>query len=64
MKKYIGYALWLLALLIPFQSSLLSTSGVSNFVGLFSFLAFLALLFTGYALVDPGKAQASESHGH
>lgn len=64
MKKYIGFALWLLALLIPFQSSLLSTQDVGNMTGLFSFLAFLALLFTGYALVDSSGAKASESHGH
>ncbi len=64
MKKYIGFALWLLALLIPFRFSLLSTSGVDNMMGLFSFLAFLALIFTGYALVDSSGKQTGESHGH
>jgi hypothetical protein len=64
MKKYIGFALWLLALLIPFQASLLSTEGVGNMVGLFSFLAFLTLLFSGYALVDSSGNKTSESHGH
>lgn len=64
MKKYIGYALWLVALLIPSQASLLSTSGVGNITGLISFLVFLTLLFAGYALVDSSNATASESHGH
>lgn len=64
MKKYVGFALWLLALVIPFQYSLLSTSDVGNMMGLFSFLAFLGLIFTGYALVDSSGKQASESHGH
>jgi len=64
MKKYVGFALWAIALLIPFQYSLLSTSDVGNMVGLFSFLAFLALIFAGYALVDSSGAQAGESHGH
>lgn len=64
MKKYIGFALWLLALLIPFQYSLLSTSDVGNMAGLFSFIAFLGLIFAGYALVDSSGEKANESHGH
>lgn len=63
MKKYIGFALWALALLIPFQSALLSTEGVNNMVGLFSFIAMLALFFIGYVLVDSSSATAS-GHGH
>ncbi len=64
MKKYIGYALWLLALIIPFQFAMLSTGGVSNLVGLFSFLGFIALIFTGYALVDSAAAPTAHEHGH
>jgi len=64
MKKLIGYALWLVALLIPFQFALLSTDGVGNMTGLWSFLAMLALFFTGYALVDSSNAPSSEGQGH
>lgn len=64
MKKYIGFALWLIALTIPFQFSMLSTSGVSNVVGLSSFLAFMALIFAGYALVDSSSAPAENEQGH
>ncbi len=64
MKKYIGYALWLLALIIPFQFAMLNTSGVSNLVGLFSFLGFMALVFTGYALVDSASTPTPEHQGH
>lgn len=64
MKKYIGYALWLLALTIPFQFAMLSTGGVSNLVGLFSFLGFMALIFTGYALVDSAAGPKTSEQGH
>lgn len=64
MKKYIGYALWLLALTIPFQYALLSTGGVSNLVGLFSFLGFIALIFTGYGLVDSATSPKTSEQGH
>ena len=65
MKKTIGLALWLLAFLIPFGPALLSTEGVGNITGLISFLAMLALLFIGYALVDSaGKQAGAEGHGH
>jgi hypothetical protein len=64
MKKYIGLALWFVALTIPFQYSLLSTEEVGNMTGLFSFLAFLALIFAGYALVDSSNTKTSDSHGH
>lgn len=64
MKKYTGFALWLIALLLPFRSSLLSTEGVSNLYGLFSFLAMLALFFAGYLLVDSSTPKPGEEHGH
>lgn len=62
MKKLIGFALWFIALVIPFQTALLSTDGVSNFAGLASFLALLALFYTGYVLVDSSNSKAAESH--
>jgi len=64
MKKFIGITLWLVALAIPFQFSLLSTEGVGNLTGLFSFMAMLALIFTGYWLVDSSAEKAAEGHGH
>lgn len=64
MKKFIGLALWMVALIIPFQFSLLSTEGVGNMTGLFSFIAMLALIFVGYWLVDSADDKAAESHGH
>lgn len=64
MKKLLGFVLWALALLIPFQFALLSTEGVGNMTGLWSFLAMLALFFTGYVLVDSANAKAPEGHGH
>ncbi|MCW5897742.1 MAG: hypothetical protein KIT10_00615 [Flavobacteriales bacterium] len=65
MKKYIGLALWLIAFLIPFQFSLLSTDGVGNIKGLISFVALIALVFIGYALVDSAGQKASgDGHGH
>ncbi|MFN9327140.1 MAG: hypothetical protein ACK6A5_17325 [Flavobacteriales bacterium] len=71
MKKPIGLALWLLAFLIPFRFALLDTSelqtpeGAENVKGLISFVAMLALLFIGYALVDGSKATTpSNGHGH
>ena len=42
-------------------------AGAENIKGLISFVAMLALLFTGYVLVDSSKDQAhteSPSHGH
>ena len=64
MKKYIGYVLWLLAFIIPFRSSFLETSEVGNMPGLFSFLAVLALLFAGYALVDSASADQAREGQH
>ena len=64
MKKIIGIALWLIAFLIPFQYALLDTEDVGNITGLISFVAMLALIFIGYALVDSASAQASGDHGH
>ncbi|MBK6342094.1 MAG: hypothetical protein IPF41_05770 [Flavobacteriales bacterium] len=72
MKKIIGLALWLLAFLIPFRFAILDTDEVvqesgraDNTMGLISFVAMLALLFIGYALVDSASKQPSaEDHGH
>ncbi len=72
MKKILGLVLWLLAFLIPFRYSILDTDEVvlesgraNNTLGLISFVAMLALLFIGYALVDSSsKAHSSEGHGH
>ncbi|MEZ4807702.1 MAG: hypothetical protein R2815_09595 [Flavobacteriales bacterium] len=71
MKKYIGFALWLLAFLIPFRYAILDTEEVvqdngmaDNITGLISFVAMLGLLFIGYALVDSAKPKVSEGQGH
>lgn len=73
MKKLIGLALWLLAFLIPFRYAILDTEdllqpdgSIDNIKGLLSFVAMIALLFTGYALVDSAspKPGADDSHGH
>jgi hypothetical protein len=65
-RKILGFALWLLAFLVPFQPSLLSTDGISNTVGLLSFIAMVALVFAGYILVDAANAaeKAKHNHGH
>lgn len=66
-RKIIGYVLWLLAFLIPFQPAILSTDNVSNTVGLISFLALVALIFAGYILVDGANAAekaAKAGHSH
>lgn len=71
-KKLIGLALWLLAFLIPFKYAILDTDEVilengraDNIMGLLSFVAMIALFFTGYALIDSSGAKAgSGSHGH
>ncbi len=65
-RKIIGYILWLLAFLIPFQPALLSTDDVNNVTGLISFIVLLILLFTGYILVDGANAaeKAKASSGH
>jgi uncharacterized PurR-regulated membrane protein YhhQ (DUF165 family) len=68
MKKIIGLVLWLIAFILPFRYALLDTEelqgpdGANNIVGLVSFVAMLALIFIGYALVDGSKETAS--HGH
>ncbi len=62
-KKIIGLLLWLVAFAIPFKFSLLSTETVANTTGLISFLVLLALVFTGYALVD-GSGAKTDGHGH
>ncbi|MFN3875591.1 MAG: hypothetical protein ACK4L7_06735 [Flavobacteriales bacterium] len=71
MKKIIGLALWLLALLIPFRYAILETDDVvlsdgsaNNTLGLISFIAMLALLFIGYALVDSSGSAKASSEGH
>lgn len=73
MKKLIGLALWLLAFLIPFRYAILDTDdllqpdgSIDNIKGLLHFVFMLALLFTGYALIDSAepKTDTGESHGH
>ncbi|HQV39049.1 MAG: hypothetical protein IPO60_05570 [Flavobacteriales bacterium] len=65
-RKIIGYALWLLAFLIPFQSSILSTEDVGEVKGLVSFVALVTMIFIGYFLVDGANAadKAKAGHGH
>lgn len=65
-RKILGYVLWLLAFLIPFQPSLLSTDNIANVKGLISFVVLLVLLFAGYILVDGADdaAKAKSEHGH
>jgi len=65
-RRIIGYVLWLLAFLIPFQSALLSTEDVSNVTGLVSFVVLVILAFTGYILIDGANAseKAKAEHGH
>jgi hypothetical protein len=63
-RKIVGYVLWLLAFLIPFQPAILSTDDVHDVTGLISFLVLLVLLFTGYFLVDGANAKAHAEHGH
>jgi|694.fasta_scaffold12965_18 hypothetical protein len=62
-KKIIGIGLWIVAFWIPFKFSLLSTEKVDNITGLVSFVVLVALVFTGYVLVD-GSSKGSEEHGH
>ena len=62
-KKSIGIGLWIVAFWIPFKFSLLSTEKVDNITGLVSFVVLVALVFTGYVLVD-GSSKGSEEHGH
>ncbi len=73
MKKLIGLALWLLAFALPFRFAILDTEdllqadgSINNVKGLISFVAMLALLFTGYALIDSAspKPGSDDSHGH
>lgn len=71
MKKYIGIALWLVALIIPMRYALLDTEmlqspeGADNVTGLVHFVLLLALVFIGYALVDSAGAKASDNgHAH
>jgi len=73
MKKLIGLALWLLAFALPFRFAILDTDdllqadgSINNVKGLISFVAMLALLFTGYALIDSAspKPGSGDSHGH
>jgi len=69
MKKYIGLAFWIAALLVPFRYSILDTDLIldeqgqaNNMVGLISFVAVVAFFFIGYWLVDSSRKPAD--HGH
>jgi hypothetical protein len=62
-KKIIGIGLWIVAFAIPFKFSLLNTEKVDNITGLISFVVLVALVFTGYALVD-GSGKGAEEQGH
>jgi hypothetical protein len=57
MKKIIGFACWLVAFLIPAKYGLLETETVGNIPGLIGFVAFVALIFIGYWLVDSSSTQ-------
>ncbi|MBZ0207091.1 MAG: hypothetical protein K8H89_12255 [Flavobacteriales bacterium] len=65
-RRIIGYVLWLLAFLIPFQPALLSTEDVSNVTGLINFIVLVVLAFTGYILIDGADAseKTKAEHGH
>lgn len=63
-RKIIGYVLWLLAFLIPFQPAILSTEEVGNVKGLISFVALVILIFVGYILVDGANAAEKAKAGH
>ncbi|HOP43630.1 MAG: hypothetical protein R2810_10045 [Flavobacteriales bacterium] len=70
-KKIAGLVAWLIAFALPFQYALLNTEEVvkedgsaNNTLGLISFVAMLALVFIGYALVDSSSGKGSEAHGH
>ena len=71
MKKLIGIGLWLLAFAIPFRFAILDSKDVvleggaaDNITGLLSFVAVIALLFGGYALVDSASAKPSSEDHH
>jgi len=66
-KRISGFGSMLLGLLVPFQSAFLNIEEMKNTLGLISFMACLALLFTGYALVDSSypkteAANADDQH--
>ena len=70
MKKTIGFIAWLLAFSIPFRYSLLNADELvhadgtpNNTIGLISYVAFLALVFIGYWLVDSAQPK-NAGHGH
>jgi hypothetical protein len=73
MKKIIGLALWVLAFAVPFRFAILDTDDlvqpdgtIDQVKGLISFVVMLALLFTGYALIDSAspKPGSDDAHGH
>ncbi|MCB9169550.1 MAG: hypothetical protein H6594_04265 [Flavobacteriales bacterium] len=68
-KKLLGLLCWLLAFTLPFQYAMLSPDEITqpdgtpnNTVGLISFVAMLALVFIGYALVDSSGSKAPQGH--
>jgi hypothetical protein len=62
-KKIIGIVVWILAFAIPARYGLLETETVGNIPGLIGFVAFIALMFVGYYLVDSSSA-STDGHGH
>jgi hypothetical protein len=60
MKKYIGLALWIAALIIPFRFAILDTDQVVLDDG----RADNVMFFLGYALVDSAKNTTEGHHGH
>jgi hypothetical protein len=64
MKKYLGWACWLVAFLVPFNPALLGSEEASNTIGVISFVVFIALLFTGYWLYDSSAPAPSQGEHH
>ena len=62
-KKFIGWACWLLAFLLPARYALLESEQVSNIPGLIAFVGFVVLIFLGYWFVD-SAGDKKASHGH
>ena len=66
-KRILGLISMLVGFLIPFQYAFLEVSVNKNTIGLIGFVAFLTLVFIGYALIDssypkPGASDHEEAH--